>query len=204
MGSDDLFWKRKNDLKRKTAFRQQKKSLLIVCEGQKTEPNYFRSFCISSLKVEVVGTGRNTGSLVDYTIDLKEKEDYDQIWCVFDKDSFEDNQFNDAVNKAEKNKFRVAYSNESFELWYILHFEYLHSAIPRTGYISKLSHLLGRRYVKRDKDMYDLLLDKQRTAIRNSERLLDSYASQSVPSSRNPSTTVHLLVRELNRHMKKG
>ena len=36
-------------------------NLLIYCEGEKTEPNYFRSFRIAR---EVVGEGYNTLSLV--------------------------------------------------------------------------------------------------------------------------------------------
>jgi len=43
MGSDDLFRKRKAALERKVREREQRR-ILIVCEGEKTEPNYFKSF----------------------------------------------------------------------------------------------------------------------------------------------------------------
>ena len=46
MGSDDLFHKRKakqtRDLKRKKDKRAPYDKVLIVCEGGKTEPNYFQ------------------------------------------------------------------------------------------------------------------------------------------------------------------
>lgn len=47
MGSDDLFKKRKarklRDISRKKRTRELYKRVLIVCEGQKTEPLYFNS-----------------------------------------------------------------------------------------------------------------------------------------------------------------
>ena len=42
-------------------------SFLIVCEGEKTEPNYFKAFRVKSAQVVVEGTGCNTISLVDKT-----------------------------------------------------------------------------------------------------------------------------------------
>ena len=84
-------------------------------------------------------------------------------------------------------------------MWYILHFEYLNTGIPRKDYIRKLSSLLvGQKYQKNSETIYDELLDKQPTAIRNAEKLLTEYDPH-VPAKDNPSTTVHLLVQELNR-----
>ncbi|EEV0091318.1 RloB domain-containing protein [Escherichia coli] len=48
MGSEDLFKKRKarrnNEFKRVSKARAQMKKILIVCEGEKTEPAYFTDF----------------------------------------------------------------------------------------------------------------------------------------------------------------
>ena len=49
--------------------------------------------------------------------------------------------------------------------------------------------------------MYDDLIDKQNTAIKNAENLLKQYNPQN-PAKDNPSTTVHLLVKELNRFIR--
>ena len=46
--------------------------------------------------------------------------------------------------------------------------------------------------------MYDLLKDRQNNAIRNAERLLSQY-SEANPEGNKPSTTVYLLVKELNK-----
>jgi hypothetical protein len=106
-----------------------KQSILIVCEEEKTEPNYFKAFKVTSANVVVIGLGTNTVKLVSSTIALKElalkKEiTYDQVWCVFDRDSFSKTDFNNALLLALQNGIEVAYSNEAFEVWYLLHFSY--------------------------------------------------------------------------------
>lgn len=47
---------------------------LIVCEGQKTEVHYFRGFKMEGRLVVVEGTGRNTLSLVEEAIRLRDEK----------------------------------------------------------------------------------------------------------------------------------
>lgn len=205
MGSDDLFWKKKESLARKIGTRgTPKPRILIVCEGEKTEPNYFKAFKVTNSTIH--GLGCNTDSLVQRAIELqkiakKNREPYDQVWCVFDRDSFPKQNFNNAIAQAEKSGIQVAYSNEAFELWYLLHFNYYNTGLSRDAYIEKLNKLLGIKYKKNSSTMYDLLLEKQYTAIQNAEKLLAKYTNSN-PESDNPSTTVHLLVTELNKWLK--
>lgn len=189
--------------RRKTAFRELRQSFLIVCEGEKTEPNYFRKFRVPEIVVDVRGIGHNTLSLVKKAVDMRERgrnegTPYDQVWCVFDRNSFPADSFNSALELAQRENIRVAYSNEAFELWYLLHFHYYHSATSRRDYVVKLGQLLGQ-YEKNSDSMYDRLLDRQTEAIRNAQRLLSRYDPVN-PVSDNPSTTVHLLVEELNKN----
>ncbi len=93
----------------------------------------------------------------------------------------------------------VAYSNEAFEIWYLLHFYFHDAATSRTQYKKMLTARLGFPYKKNDPAMYDHLLHSQDVAIRNAKNLLNSYANH-IPSSDNPSTTVHVLVEELNKY----
>ncbi len=228
--------KRKNSSRgyslRKINTREVKQRFLIVCEGEKTEPKYFESFRVPKkvVEIDVKGIGKNPSQLVDIAIKLKEQEDYDQVWCVFDRDCWTLEDFNKAIQKAEaqnkaiqkveaqnkviqeadvQNKaiqnadtkrFRVAYSNEAFELWYVLHFEFLNTGIPRKDYCKKLTSLLGRPYQKNSETIYDELLDKQPTAIKNAEKLLKCYVPPN-PGTDNPSTTVHELVQKLNKFL---
>lgn len=52
-------------LERPVAALTEKLSILIVCEGENTEPSYFNQFRITSAKVEPIGEGYNTVSLVN-------------------------------------------------------------------------------------------------------------------------------------------
>lgn len=63
---------------------------------------------------------------------------FDCVWVVFDKDDF--NDFNEAIALVERKGFMAGWSNGAFELWYLLHFVYLDSAISRTDYITKLEN----------------------------------------------------------------
>jgi hypothetical protein len=183
---------------RTTNTRDIKQRFLIVCEGEKTEPNYFRSFRVSKLVIHAKGFGENPSKIVERAIEESKRDTYDQIWCVFDRDSWTTDDFNSAIAAAQQLKFNVAYSNEAFELWYILHFEFLNTGISRKDYNKRLTTLLGRPYEKKSGDMYDELFSKQTTAIANAEKLFRQY-NRPDPANDNPSTTVHLLVQQLNR-----
>jgi len=186
-------------LKRRKDFRSTRVRFLIVCEGAKTEPKYFKRFRVPRDVIDVIGVGANTVSLVEKAIELKSKNSYEQVWCVFDRDSFPVQNFNNALALAGRNKIKVAYSNEALELWYILHFNYHDGATSRDQYKQILSQRLGFEYEKNDPHMYDFLFSKQGDAIRNATNLLNSYVNHT-PASDNPSTTVHILVQELNKH----
>jgi RloB-like protein len=190
---------------RKLDTRETKQRFLIVCEGTKTEPNYFKSFRVPKSVVTVEGVAKDPSGLVKRAKVLANgvpKEDrYDQVWCVFDRDPGTDSwtaqNFNGARQKAEALGFKVAYSNECFEIWYILHFEYLNTGLPRDDYGRKLRGHLNQEYKKNDPDMYNKILDKQPMAIKFARKLLASYDPHN-PEQDNPCTTVHLLVEALN------
>jgi RloB-like protein len=187
---------------RKVGTRDTIPTFLIVCEGEKTEPNYFRSFPVSTRpEIDIVGAGCETIAVVNQAVKLRDKKSYDRVWCVFDRDPSRVNntkqRFNDALRLAEQEGIKVAYSNECFEIWYLLHFNFYNTAIPRSDYRKMLTKLLGYEYEKNSDDMYAQLEDRQPQAIKQAQKLLASYNPPN-PESDNPATTVHLLVEELN------
>ncbi len=197
-------WDRNGGYDRREATRRIRDRFLIVCEGAATEPNYFRAFPVKTelIEVNIKGTGANTKSLVDEAIRIKTQaqrdgKPYNQVWCVFDRDEFPAAHFNDAFRLAKGNGIRTAYSNQSFELWYYLHFHFNDAALHRHAYGEKLTKLIGRKYEKNREDMYALILNRQDSAIRNAIKLLTRY-SPCNPEKDDPSTTVHLLVEALN------
>jgi hypothetical protein len=187
---------------RKLDVREVKQRFLIVCEGKKTEPYYFKSFRVPKAVVAIEGAAGDPTRLVNSAYKLANEDEYDQVWCVFDRDegAWTAQNFNNALQNAKTYGFHVAYSNECFELWYILHFEFLNTGLPRSDYEDKLSELLGIRYRKNDLTIYQQLLAKQQIAIKYAQKLLESYNSID-PERNNPSTTVHLLVEALNKFL---
>ena len=197
------------DNKRKFNNRKLRKRILIVCEGEKTEPNYFKSLKKELprglVEVDILGAGANTLSIIKIAKEkIKESKKtnmpYDNVWVVFDRDSFPPSDFDNAISSAKANNFNCAWSNEAFELWYLLHFEFRHTAMSRVDYSDKLSKYLDEKYKKNNSNMYDKLLDKQNTAVNNAKKLLNQHSS-CPPSRSNPATKVHLLVNELNSYI---
>ena len=181
---------------------------LIVCEGEKTEPYYFENFHLPGLiNVDAQGYGVSPPKLVERALALRRqssrrrgRDTYDQVWCVFDKDDWNERDFDSAIRRAESQGLRVAYSNQAFEIWYLLHFHFYNSPMHRKDYENKLSELLDCPYDKSSPGMYGRLRFQQETAIKNARRLLALYPNPQ-PAVDNPSTTVHILVEELNRFL---
>lgn len=185
---------------RRPAKRKPRTSFLIVCEGSRTEPNYFKGFRLPAKVADIRGIGANTVSLVNKAIILRGQGNYDSVWCVFDRDSFPLQNFNAALQLAAQNDIKVAYSNQAFEIWYLLHFHYHNVALHRTLYSKKLEVEIDRPYQKNDPEMYDLLRGRMDDAIRNARQLLTTYDPHN-PAKDNPCTTVHLLVEELKKNL---
>jgi hypothetical protein len=209
---DNSLQKRFSQKREKNKTRKIIAYFLIVCEGEKTEPLYFDKFptnhgrFIHELKFS--GGGINTMKVVEKAIELrnKSKQKYDRVWAVFDKDSFNDQSFNNAIKKAEANDIHCAWSNESFELWYLLHFTYRNTAMSRNDYKRAIESAINKnhkkksfRYKKNDSEIYSLLekYGDQTQAIKRAEKLNEIYIDEPF-AKRNPSTQVYKLVVELN------
>lgn len=198
---------------------QVKPTILIVCEGKNTEPSYFQQFRLTSATVKAIGEGHNTISLVERAKQLaKDNENkYDQVWCVFDKDAFNSNDFNNAVSSDNGTDFRVAYSNQAFEYWIILHFEdHQGGAMNRQLYNDKINKLLKPFKVNYDgedskiitEEIFNLLMgvdkktnkDRTQLAIKRAERNYNQH-DHSNPSKEESTTTVFKLVSELLKYL---
>jgi hypothetical protein len=191
-------------LKRASSLRTVKQTFLIVCEGEVTEPEYFNSFRLTSANVKAIGKGMNTISLVKEAIAIRDIEkrrnrNYDQCWVVFDKDDLTDSDFNAAIQMAQANGFHVAYSNQAFEFWFLLHFNLYQGAIHGNRYAEMLTHLLGFKYGKAKGDsvkVFNVIYPRTRMAIDNAKNVLKAFDGSN-PAKEESSTTVHQLVERL-------
>lgn len=192
------------------------KTILIVCEGQ-TEEMYFKSFPVLGVRVDAYNLGGQSKlKLVEQTELIQSEEGRDEVWCVFDMDirkgEAEFSDFDNAIDRAKNLGYKVAYSNDAFELWFYLHFEYNDAENHRTFYYEELGKRLGLNYEK-DGKRYDFcqklygilekhLASSQARAIDRARRLFEQRADLPY-HQQNPVTLVFELVEELNRNLRR-
>lgn len=221
MGSDDLHKREKQDRKARTSkeIELRSETWLIVCEGTKTEPNYFKALMEyvkvktgKNVKCKIEGTGRNTESLIDAVdnfIFVEELEGkplipYGKVFTVFDKDSFKAGQFNNAIHMSERKGYITIWSNECIELWFLLHFQYFQSDIPREEYFDKLSEIHKIKYEK-SADHFNMLDTENnlQTAMKYAKKLYDKYDvnERKNPSIMVPCTMIFRLIEEIEEYI---
>ena len=216
-------------VERPVRVRRYKMYFLIVCEDEKTEPTYFDSFRNQfpnkTLYLKCVGTGRDQLGVVEQAIESKsilEQESgkpIDFVWVVFDKDNADENEakksrFNQALQLASENNIKVAFSNEVFELWLLLHLEEVSSekAMPRAEIYDRLEKAIQKMEQQEYGDaefepfVYEHgkaeILQKveqyghENIAIERAKKLRKHFVKANLIES-NPSTTVDQLVVEL-------
>lgn len=94
----------RRDLQRRTRSREPGQRFLIVCEGEKTEPNYFDDLRVRGrIPGKVKGIGESPARVVKHAIKLMKEHDYEQVWCVFDRDVFPEKNVNEALRLAKEN-----------------------------------------------------------------------------------------------------
>jgi RloB-like protein len=128
----------RQSLKRKVAIRSPRKTLLVFCEGVRTEPEYLqalkrqpfvRDVAAVDLRVEPRREGAVPLTLVSIAADARgkaidEEAEIDEFWCVFDVEwPINHPNLHDALERARRNDIQLAISNPCFELWLILHFQ---------------------------------------------------------------------------------
>lgn len=194
------------------------KLVLITCEGQ-TEKLYFEAFPVLTLTVKSVDLkGESKLKLIESTSDIVKNSEtqYDEIWCVFDMDfKSGEKEFADFDNAVEKGKalgFNIAYSNDSFELWLYLHYQYTEQQNNRTFYYNFLSKQWDMNYEKDGKkyifclSLYNKLSQdinaSQEKAIERARKLHINQDS-TIYHKQNPITIIYKLVELLNANCRK-
>lgn len=182
-----------------------------------TEVRYFEAFPVSrEVHVVVRGEGKNTTSLVAAAVEHADRSPtpFDEVWVVYDHDDFGPQRFNQAekdvrdLDGKRPEAWHTAWSNQAFEVWYVLHFQYFDGKLHRHLVQARLGDLLGTHcgratgYAKNDPLMYERLLPYQPQAIRHAQRLARGHGiaphGSTTPADANPCTTVFRLVEALN------
>lgn len=222
--ADQLYNKRKKaqQFRQQKALMERSETWLFVCEGEKTEPNYLNSLIefanrISAqlpIKADIKGVGRNTENLVRCVDDfyeyaekfnsLKKGVPYAKTFVLFDKDSFKANQFNNAINMAKMKGYIPIWSNECFELWFLLHFCYYTSDNGREAYFRKLTDLLGDKYNKAD-NIFGIIHSSERIkrAFEYAKKLDSLFDKKTCPPhKRVPCTQMYILIEAIQERLR--
>ncbi|MBP7283058.1 MAG: RloB domain-containing protein [Leptospiraceae bacterium] len=207
--------------KRKTGTREVREPVLIVCEDSKSSVYYLKekvkSARLTSTEVEVSGDSNSAPiSVVDFAIERKRQQrikakkegiyEYKEIYCVMDVDNHD--TLRNAIIKAKDHLLLPIISNESFELWYLLHFTDQNAHIERHKINKKLSEYLGKDYDKADEKIFEYLMQKgnEKNAIERAKKL-EKQSLDSDPDlliKKNPTTDVYVLIEKINELSRNG
>ncbi len=206
--------RRRDDFRRAVATRIDTPRILIVTEGEKTEPNYLRELIarerLSSAKIVVSGEcGSDPMGVFRHARDLYKKEEkqggkFDEVYCVFDRDRHTNfHSAIDAIRRAlPRGVFHATYSVPCFEYWILLHFKYSARPYNAPEGSSACEQLMKdfptelSKYKKGFSGLYGKLIDRTEIAI---ERAKQRTAEADVSGSENPITWVHILIEDLYR-----
>ena len=227
-------------------------TFIIFCEDENDEPAYFRSFNIEhKLRVNPIANQKQGKLNLLNTIEKCEADGLmifqdgkyhvlpdvtKHIWCVYDRDmeypnlelvkKKDDIDFTSSISLAVDSGLNVAWSNDAFELWILLHFEevpigqrihrnYIYDRLtdilktvqPRTSELNDITSHPSFYYKTKFKrrgafhiHILPLLQDRRNDAIERAKRLEIIYDNKTPYHNCNPCTKVHNLVEELIKH----
>jgi hypothetical protein len=188
---------RAKDLRRKAAIRPERKTVVIFCEGEASEPDYINGLKRlpnirgnTAIKIEIAAKQGVPLTLVKLAIVQLADDEVDECWCVFDIE-WPQNHPNliQAIALAKDHGIRLVVSNPSFEVWLILHFEN-HTAFITTNDAERKSRQLDGRSGKRiDAELY---LPRRGVASERAEQLARRHEGNGTFFPRNnPSSSMY-------------
>jgi hypothetical protein len=224
-------------------------NFIIFCEDEVSEPIYLKSFETSRIKVNTIKKQQskidnvlkaicycNEFGLIENQNGSSCVQDGTYVWCIFDRDIEEDiakNQlgntsFNESIKTALSNGLKVAWSNDSFELWILLHFEDVVLSDKRykyrNTYYDRLTEIFKslsepneylvnalrhptfnyKQDCKSEKNFRYIvrneIIGKTKEAIARAKKLEEYHNSTNIQNhAKSPCTLVHHLIEELIR-----
>lgn len=121
------------------------RSIFIACEGSNTEPLYFEKikeimededdypYALTIYPDKEIDENPKSDAIGLINIAKERKDQYDELWVVFDKDGY--TKHKEAFELAEQNDIKIAFSSISFEMWVLLHFERSKESFRKSAHI---------------------------------------------------------------------
>lgn len=207
--------RQKKQLEHKLGKRASYDRILIVSEGSKTEPNYFREIRAvhrlqtANVEVQPSELGTEPIQVVQYAKSLFEKGDrykqiqpraFEQVYAVFDRDDhrtyFEALKLAESIDGKLRNdnkqqvKFKAIASVPSFELWLLLHYEDIQAPIHRDEVMRRLKQHIPS-YEKGAGGAFAITRDRLVTARQRAQALAAKFSAYNDPE---PYTAISDLV----------
>ena len=202
-------------LVRRSQKRRDKRTILLVGEGEETERNYFdaikredivaKRFAVTVKKRHGVSPERVVEEAIGYKEQAESRgEDFDEVWCVLDVEGSEKrDSLEAAVRLAEENGITLYLSNPCFEVWLLSHFERRSRAYNNCDVVivrlnRKWRTLCRQDYRKNDDRIYQRVSGLTEEAIENA-RLVREVDHRDIENTAdcNSSTEVYRLVGKL-------
>ena len=196
-------------------------SILILTEGKNSEPDYFKLLSNEfnlGYEVEVKSLGYKSApmNLVEHLKDKLLWNEYNCIYCVFDKDRHSSFQTAiDTIKQMSMNKnygkipIKAITSVPCFEYWLLLHVSYTaRSFYDAPSPCNAVEHEMKgyapfNKYSKTSKWMhsnFDNLKENRGTAIKHAKRILaEAKKLENKEHPPAPSTHIHLVVESLKK-----
>jgi RloB-like protein len=192
---------------RREGVRNQNETILIICEGNKTERIYFNDLRLhGSYNVKIICPNTNVQdpvNLIKEAIIKKDEydisiEDGDSVWCLFDRDNNLQEQIQKALKESKKHDIKILFSNPSFELWYLLHFDYTTAYLENRTLLQRLSQYISS--YSKSESYYNKLNSYQKQAIDNAKKLFNYHKEEGrelYHINTNPITNVYEIIEYL-------
>lgn len=188
--------RRSDTLRRRGPSRDPHPVYLVVCEGQVTERHYLEDLRLEQrIPIRIrFRSGAVPRTLVDWAVEERREDDYDEVWVIFDVDDHPGVEA--TLDRARAHNLRVAMSNPCFELWALLHFQDQRAAVPR----DKLNRLCRKHMPGYEKRLpFRLLSPLYETALGNAKTLAQWHETRGTTGA-NPSTNVYELTESIRSH----
>ena len=185
---------------RQQGSRTVRKTILIYCEGE-TERIYFEQLRILKrsklVNVKIKNVKRSAIKLAQHAFRDASYQYCDEVWIVFDKDDLTEKQLDEVNVFCEEKNIHIAYSNEAFELWLLLHFEEVDVSeqYPRAVLNNKMEEHLGvTRYFrhKADESIIAPIALRHEVAIKNCAEMMSLRKTE---NRDNPYCNIHDMIQ---------
>ncbi len=222
-------------------------TFVIFCEDEVSEYLYFKWFETSKIKINIINKQKSMMSNVVKAINYCQNNQFlihedgkyiieadgIEVWCVYDRDLETDVnliqekniEFNLSISTAIDTGINVAWSNDAFELWILLHFTEVDpkntNTIERKYYYNKLTEIFKnlpnpnvdlqkalvhqsfnyKKDLKQKNNFKDivrpLILPKTNIAIQRAKDLVEYHLDKQNHFDKKPCTLVFKLIESI-------